>query len=97
MDSFFGLDRVSPHDESLELLVTVFDSAQQMIVESILRDAEIPYLVKSRGAGTAVRVIAGFSMFGSDIFVLREHLETALALITPSEEIEEIEESEEEA
>ena len=61
MDSLFGLDRISPHDDSLELLTTVFDSAQQMIVESILRDAEIPYLVKSRGAGTAVKVITGFS------------------------------------
>ena len=95
MDSLFGLDRISPHDDSLELLTTVFDSAQQMIVESILRDAEIPYLVKSRGAGTAVKVITGFSMFGADIFVLREHLELALTLITPPDEIEEIDEDEE--
>ena len=95
MDSFFGLDRVSPHDENLELLITVYDSPSQMIIESILRDAEIPYLAKSRGSGTAVKVIAGFSMFGTDIFVLREHLETALELITPPDEIEELEEEEE--
>lgn len=95
MDSFFGLDRVSPHDENLELLITVYDSPSQMIIESILRDAEIPYLAKSRGSGTAVKVIAGFSMFGTDIFVLREHLETALELITPPEAIEELEEEEE--
>ena len=96
MDSFFGLDRVSPHDENLELLTTVYDAPSQAIVEGILRDAEIPYLAKSRGSGTAVKVITGFSMFGTDIFVLREHLEAALELITPPEEIEEITESEEE-
>ena len=95
MDSLFGLDRISPHDDSLELLTTVYDTAQQMIVESILRDAEIPYLAKSRGSGTAVKVITGFSMFGTDIFVLREHLELALELITPPDEIEEIDEDEE--
>ena len=94
MDSLFGLDRVSPHDENLELLITVHDSVQQLVVESILRDAEIPYLSKSRGSGTAVKVITGFSLFATDIFVLREHLETALVLITPPDEIEEIEEGE---
>ena len=96
MDTFFGLDKVSPHDENLELLTTVYDAPSQAIVEGILRDAEIPYLAKSRGSGTAVRVITGYSMFGTDIFVLREHLETALELITPPDEIEEIEEGESE-
>ena len=94
MDSLFGLDRVSPHDENLELLITVHDSVQQLVVESILRDAEIPFLSKSRGSGTAVKVITGFSLFATDIFVLREHLETALVLITPPDEIEEIDEVE---
>ncbi|MBO5939304.1 MAG: hypothetical protein J6Q82_07405 [Clostridia bacterium] len=90
MDSLFGLDKVSAHDENLELLITVHDTVQQMIVESILRDAEIPFLSKSRGSGTAVKVITGFSLFATDIFVLREHLETALELITPPEDIEEL-------
>ena len=96
MDSLFGLDRVSPHDENLELLTTVHDSVQQLVIESILRDAEIPFLSKSRGSGTAVKVITGFSLFATDIFVLREHLETALVLITPPEEIEEITDGEKE-
>ena len=94
MDSLFGLDRVSTHDESLELLTTAYDAAQLMILESILRDAEIPYLKKDRGAGTTMKVIAGFSVFGTDLFVLKEHYETALALITPPEDTaaEEVEE-----
>ncbi len=85
MDSFFGLDRVSPHDDSLALLTTVYDNSLLMILESILKDAEIPYLKKERGSGTSMKVIAGFSVFGTDLFVLKEHLETAQALITPQE------------
>ena len=95
MSDLFGLDRVSPHDEDLELLTTVCDNTLLPVVESILRDAEIPYLIKERGAGGVMKVFMGFSMMGSDIFVKREDLETAMALITPSDEIEEIEEAEE--
>jgi hypothetical protein len=86
MDSFFGLDRAHMKDESLELLTTVSDRASLMIIESILRDAKIPYITKDRGCGTVVKVITGFSSFGTDIFVLREHLEDASALISPCDQ-----------
>ena len=95
MSDLFGLDRVSPHDGDLELLTTVYDNTLMPVVESILRDAEIPYLIKERGTGGVMKVFMGFSMMGTDIFVKREHLETATALITPPEEIEEAEESDE--
>ena len=99
MDKIFGLDKVSSHSEELELLTTAYDPTYLAIVESILTDAQIPYLKKDRGSGAAVRVIMGYSMFGTDVFVLKEHFETASALIaTPDDEIvesEEIEEGEE--
>jgi hypothetical protein len=95
MDALFGLDRVSAHDEGLELLTTVYDRAQLMIVESILKDAEIPYLAKERGSGTMVKVIAGYSMFGTDIFVPSSALEAATALITLPDEDESCAEEEE--
>ena len=69
MDFLFGLDRVSPHDDTLALLTTVYDSTQLAVLESILRDAEIPYMVKERGSGSSVKIITGFSMFGTDLFV----------------------------
>ena len=94
MDFFFGLDRVSPHDDSLALLTTVYDNSLLIILESILKDAEIPYLKKERGSGTTMKVIAGFSVFGTDLFVLKEHLETAQALIAP-QDCEDGEETEE--
>ena len=95
MSDLFGLDRVSPHDGDLELLTTVYDNTLLPVVESILRDAEIPYLIKERGTGGVMKVFMGFSMMGSDIFVKREDLETATALITPSDEIEESDVAEE--
>ena len=83
MDFLFGLDRVSPHDKGLSLLTTVTNPTELLIIESILGDAKIPYLKKERGGGTTVKVIAGYSIFGTDVFVLDEHYEVALALITP--------------
>ena len=99
MDNFFGLDRVSAHDDDLELLTTAYDPTYLAIVKSILTDAKIPFLTKDRGSGAAVRVIMGYSMFGADIFVPKELYETALELISPEEndgdeETEETEENE---
>ena len=96
MDDLFGLDKISAHDKDLELLTTAYDPTYLAIVESILSDANIPYLKKDRGSGAAVRVIMGYSMFGTDVFVLKEHIETATELIAvPDEEQnEEIDEDE---
>ena len=88
MDRFFGLDKVSAHDELLELLMTVYNSAEQAVVESILNDAEIPYLIKERGVGSSVKVITGFSMYGTDIFVRREQLDEAKAIFESVEFVE---------
>ena len=96
MDDLFGLDKISAHDKDLELLTTAYDPTYLAIVESILSDANIPYLKKDRGSGAAVRVIMGYSMFGTDVFVLKEHIEPATELIAvPDEEQnEEIDEDE---
>jgi hypothetical protein len=42
-----------------------------------------------------MKVVMGFSMMGTDVFVKREDLETATVLITPPDEDEEIESEEE--
>ena len=96
MDNLFGLDKVSAHDEDLALLTTAYDPTYLAIVKSILEDAKIPFLTKDRGSGAAVRVIMGYSMFGADVFVPKELLETASALIAlpESDENEETEENE---
>ena len=81
MDKFFGLDSVSKCDENMDLLVTVHDPICLAIYTDILRVAGIPYLVKERGAGGCVKVITGYTMFGSDVFVLKDDLGRAKELI----------------
>ena len=83
MDRIFGLDKVGSHPENAELLVSVNDNVQLAVIQSILDGENIPYLVKNRGSGTVVKVITGFSVFGADIFVLKEDIEKAKELIRP--------------
>ena len=80
MDRFFGLDTACAHDEGQELLMTVYNPSELVVIKSVLDDAQIPFLAKDRGAGGSMKVIAGYSVFGTDIFVLEEHLDTAKAL-----------------
>ncbi len=88
MDSFFGLDGSSVKDKDLELLTTATDRIYLSIIESVLKDNNIPYLVKDRGCGTVVKVVMGFSIFGADIYVLNKDIEKASELLeqfnTPS-------------
>ena len=81
----FGLDRVSYHDEGQKLLCTVYSTAELSVLRSILEGAEIPYLLKERGAGSASKVIIGFSICGTDVFVPESVYEEASALIAPQD------------
>ena len=81
MDTFFGLDKVSSHHEGVELLTTVHDGVELSIVRSILEGENIPYRTRERGSGNVVKVIAGYSMFGTDVFVPKELLESARELL----------------
>jgi hypothetical protein len=85
MDGFFGFDKVSAHDDNVELLLTVYDPSALVVIESVLGDAEIPYLCRERGSGGMMKVIAGFSVFGTDVFVLKEHLDVAKAILQSDE------------
>lgn len=80
----FGLDRVTPHDETTSAhLTTVYGNAELAAIEALLRSADMPYRTCDRGAGGVVRVFAGDTMYGTDVFVRPEDLEDARALLTP--------------
>ncbi len=81
MDRFFGLDKVSAHDESVALLTTVHDDVEKHLLCGILEEEKIPYLLKDRGSGEVVRILSGYSTFGCDIFVPKELLEQATELL----------------
>ena len=74
MSDLFGLEKphkISDGDE-VSHLITVYDVAVLGIVRGMLEDENIPYLVRERGTGAAMRIITGFSMFGTDVVVPAE-------------------------
>lgn len=79
----FGLDEVSPHNEQEALLATVSTREELIALESLLRNAEIPYECRARGAGGPLNVIAGYSIYSTDVFVRADMLDTAKELIRP--------------
>ena len=81
MDSFFGLDTPAKGDKDTALLTTTHDSVEREIVCSILTAENIPFRVVERGSGAMVKVIAGYSMFGTDIFVPKAMLEKAIEVL----------------
>ena len=80
MDRFFGLD-TPKNEEGLALARSFFDPVSLAMAEEALRDAEIPFLKKERGSGGVVRILAGYQMFGSDIFVREADAERAAELL----------------
>ena len=91
-DPLFGLDRESPHDEFTELLTTVHDNVELSVLRSILDGEEIPYLIRERGSGSSVKIIAGFSMYGTDVFVPVSAAERAREVLDAYRSAEPVEE-----
>jgi hypothetical protein len=77
---FFGLDQPA-NEDGLVLLRTFHDDVSVTMAEEVLRDEEILFLKKDRGSGSAVRLITGYSMYGTDLLVAPEDLEKASALM----------------
>ena len=99
-NKLFGLDRVTPHNpETTAHLITVSGNEELAAVEALLRGADIAYRLCDRGAGGVVRVISGYTLYGTDVFVRPDDLETAKELLTPVDTDEESaeEQTEEEA
>ena len=81
MKDIFGLDKPAACDEFTAHLTTVHDNAELCVVRSILEGENIPYRVRERGSGGMVKVIAGYSMYGTDIFVPKDMLSAAEELL----------------
>ena len=91
-DPIFGLDEPSVHDEYSELLTTVHDNVELSILQSILDGEKIPYRVNERGSGSSVKIIMGYSMFGTDIYVPKAVLEQAKEILDAYRNAEPVEE-----
>ena len=90
MSDLFGLEK--PHKitdgDDVSHLITVYDVAVLGIVRGMLEDENIPYLVRERGTGSAMRLITGFSLYGTDVYVPTNALETAQGLVAGLEDAE---------
>ena len=88
MSDLFGLEK--PHKisdgDDVSHLITVYDVAVLGIIRGMLEDESIPYLVRERGTGSAMRIMTGFSMFGTDVYVPTSALDTAKALVAGFED-----------
>ena len=51
------------------------------MIRSILDDNDIPYLLKDHGSGGHMRIIAGGSIFGTDVMVEETDFDKAKSLL----------------
>ena len=86
---FFGLDKPAS-DENLVLLRTFHDDVSVAMAEEVLRDEQVLFVKKDRGSGSAVRIITGYSMYGTDLLVAPEDLEKASSLMEALFDVEEV-------
>lgn len=81
MDAFFGFDKPAPIDEYTAILTTVHDPVELSVIRSILEGEKIPHRVRERASGGIVKVIAGYSLYGTDILVPADMLTEAQELL----------------
>lgn len=82
--SFFKDDKKiieKNEDEEVAYLQTEASALDAELICGLLRDAGIPCMAKDRPFGGAVKVVAGLSSFGTDIYVHRPRLEEARNLV----------------
>ena len=82
-DELFGLENAHEDIKGVdaELLTTIRDEMMMGLVRGLLEEHNVPYMLKERGAGSAMRLMTGFSMYGTDVFVPTESIEFARDLI----------------
>lgn len=81
MDFLFGINGPTKPDENTSLLTTTRDPIELEIVRDILGTEGIPCRIKERGSGGSVKVIAGYSRYGTDVYVPTSALERAMELL----------------
>ena len=69
------------NEVKLVTLKTINDNFELGIIESILIDNLIPYILHDSGSGGYMRLISGSPIFGTDILVSEDDYEKANELI----------------
>lgn len=74
-----------PADEDYSLLITAQDNNETVVIESILRNARIPYVTRETDTESWMRVMMGFNIFGKEFYVPTRLLDDAAALLVPQD------------
>lgn len=61
-------------------LITVHNSFELGVVESVLKDNKIPYITREKGAGGFLKIVTGALLTDADIMVEKSYLEKAKSL-----------------
>lgn len=68
------------------LLITATNNSEEAVIESVLRAASIPYVVRENDGESWMRVFMGFNFYGVDFYVPENLLDDAAELLVPSED-----------
>ena len=81
MGIFDFLFRHAPEDPDIALLTESDNDVEAELILGLLKENGLPCMAKDKKAGSAVRLYAGFSTVGCAIYVRREDLAEARALL----------------
>ena len=81
-------------DDGTMLLTTASNKIELVLIQGLLEDSEIPYIIKDKGAGDYMRIAAGFSIYGTDVRVSATDYERAKELIDAYMSAENVENTE---
>lgn len=70
-----------PPMENLELLRTAANEVELSMIRGLLDENSIPYVTRERDGASYLRVMAGYTMFGVDVYVDRNDLDRAGELL----------------
>lgn len=68
-------------DPELAIVRTAANNYELGVIQGILEENEIPYMVKERESGNYMKIFMGMSIFGSDVIVAKDNLERAKELL----------------
>lgn len=74
-------------EEDYVSLITAQDNGEAAVIESILRGAGIPYVIREKDSESWMRVMMGYNIFGSEFFVPADLLDAAAALLVPEDAV----------
>lgn len=68
-------------DDEMVLFKTVHDDVELALIKNILDEKQIPCHLKDLGISGYIRIIAGFSIYGTEIYVRESDFEKAMEAI----------------